>query len=271
METLKSVFLALLQGLTEFLPISSSAHLILPAQLLGWDDQGLAFDVAVHLGTLLAVVTYFRRDIARMLVASVAWRPRARSTSTDARLAGLLVAATLPLAIAGFLLVDEVGTHLRSMRIIGWATMLFAILLALADSKGGVRKTRDIRLADALIIGLAQTLAIIPGTSRSGITITAALFLGLERRDAACFSFLLSIPAILGAALLEFIALLGADEAVRWTQLGIGTLVAGASAYACIHFFMKLVEQTGMMPYVLYRLLLGATLIILTVAPVLSR
>ncbi|MEE9254477.1 MAG: undecaprenyl-diphosphate phosphatase [Pseudomonadales bacterium] len=269
METLKTAFLALLQGLTEFLPISSSAHLILPAQLLGWDDQGLAFDVAVHLGTLLAVLTYFRRDIAAMLVAVVAWRPGARSTATDARLAGLLAVATLPLIVAGFVWVDEVETHLRSMRVIGWATMTFAILLALADSKRGARTQRDIRLADALIIGLAQALAIIPGTSRSGITITAALFLGLDRQGAARFSFLLSIPAILGAALLESAASLGTD--VRWTQLGIGVVVAGASAYGGIHFFLKLVERTGMMPYVLYRLLLGATLIILTVAPALSR
>lgn len=271
LETLRSVFLALIQGLTEFLPISSSAHLILPAQLLGWDDQGLAFDVAVHLGTLLAVLAYFRRDVARMITAISPWRGAGGSTFSDARMAGLLVVATLPLVVTGYLWVDDVETHLRSMRVIGWATLLYAPLLALADSRRGGRSEGEIRLTDALIIGIAQALAIIPGTSRSGITITAALFLGLERRSAARFSFLLSIPAILGAATLELAQLLGTNSPARWAQLALGVAVAGASAYACIHFFLKLVERTGMMPYVLYRLLLGATLIIVAASPAISR
>ena len=270
MEALKSAFLALLQGLTEFLPISSSAHLILPSQLLGWDDQGLAFDVAVHLGTLLAVLTYFRRDMARMLIAVLAWRPSDQQTHPDARLAVWLVVATLPLVVAGFVFFDDVETHLRSMRVIGWTTLLFAVLLAVGDQSRGARSVVDIRLADALVIGLAQAMAIIPGTSRSGITMTAALLLGLGREAAARFSFLLSIPAILGASALGLAALLGKSEAVDWPQLGIGVAVAGASAYTCIHFFLKLVERTGMMPYVVYRLVLGAALVIITFSPALS-
>ena len=271
MEALKSALLALLQGFTEFLPISSSAHLILPSQLLGWDDQGLALDVAVHLGTLLAVLTYFRRDVARMLFAVLGWRPGNEQTHRDARLAAWLVVATLPLVVAGFIFFDDVETHLRSMEVIGWATLLFAILLAVGDQSPGTRSLFDIRITDALVIGLAQALAIVPGTSRSGITMTAALLLGLGREAAARFSFLLSIPAILGAGVLELASLLGERQAVNWPQLGMGVAIAGASAYACIHFFLKLIERTGMMPYVVYRLVLGGALVIIALSPALSR
>jgi undecaprenyl-diphosphatase len=268
---LQSLFLALLQGLTEFLPISSSAHLILPSEVFGWPDQGLAFDIAVHLGTLVAVLTYFRRDLARMLTSVLAWRPGPSPASPDAALALWLVVATVPLVFAGMFWIDEVEGSLRSMRVIGWATLAFAILLALADRLRGRRTIFHIGVREALVIGLAQVFAIIPGTSRSGITITAGLMLGLRREAAARFSFLLSIPAILGASTLELAELLTTREPVAWSQLAIGVAVAATSAYTCIHVFLRLVERTGMMPYVIYRLVLGGTLVIVAMAPAMSR
>lgn len=258
----QTVVLALIQGLTEFLPVSSSAHLILPAALLGWPDQGLAFDVAVHLGTLAAVLAYFRRDllaIGRDALDPAAWRAR----RGGADLAAKLCVASVPLACAGLALKAQVEAHLRSTTVIALATIAFGVALWLAD-----RCRRDAAdgapaapsYAQALGIGLAQALALIPGASRSGVTIAAALVLGLSRTAAARFSFLLSIPAIGGAALLTGMAL---DAGAPWPQLGVGFLVAAGSAYLCVSAFIALVERVGMAPFALYRLALGAGLLLL--------
>ena len=263
MDTLETILLALLQGLTEFLPISSSAHLILLPRLLGWSDQGLAFDVAVHVGTLMAVVFYFRHDVQRLLVA---WfgSCMSRQMTTDARLAWLLLVGTVPVVVAGLLLRDVVETYLRSPLVIALATIGFGVLLWLADRRGRqVRSEESLTLMDVIWIGLAQALALIPGTSRSGITMTAALALGLTRSAAARFSFLLSIPVILMAGVYESLNLLQQSAPVAWREILLGTAVAAVSAYLCIHFFMRLIERIGMLPFVVYRLLLGGFLLLL--------
>jgi len=263
MDTLHTILLALLQGLTEFLPISSSAHLILLPRLLGWSDQGLAFDVAVHVGTLMAVVFYFRHDVQRLLGAWFA-SCLGRQMTTDARLAWLLLLGTVPVVVAGLLLHDVVETYLRSPLVIALATIGFGILLGVVDRCGRqVRSEESLTLMDVTWIGLAQALALIPGTSRSGITMTAALALGLTRSAAARFSFLLSIPVILMAGVYESLNLLQQSAPVAWSEILLGTAVAAVSAYFCIHFFMRLIERIGMLPFVVYRLLLGGFLLLL--------
>ncbi|MEQ8858442.1 MAG: undecaprenyl-diphosphate phosphatase [Pseudomonadales bacterium] len=260
MDYLQIIILALIQGITEFLPISSSAHLILPAQLLGWEDQGLAFDIAVHVGSLGAVLLYFRRDLTGMVSGGAAALLRGER---DERASELLkiVAATLPVVVCGFLARDWVETGLRNLLVIAATTIAFGLLLGYADTRHGER----IRVTwnDALVIGTLQVLALVPGTSRSGITITAALLLGLSRVSAARFSFLLSIPTIAGAGLLAALSLLEGDEPVQWGVLASGAVLSGVAAYSCISAFIALVERTGMLPYVIYRLALGSALIVL--------
>lgn len=254
------LFLSLVQGLTEFLPISSSAHLVLPSQLLGWPDQGLAFDVAVHLGTLAAVLLYFRRDF--LLLGQGALRQLGGRSSQHGRLAWLLVLATLPAVAAGALLNDLVEQHLRSMLVIALTTLGFGLLLGWADwQRTEVRRTRHLTLKDSLIIGGAQALALIPGTSRSGITMTAGLMLGLSRRAAARFSFYLSAPLILAAATYKTLELLQADQAAPWSDMALGLVLSGLSAYLCIHLFLTWISRVGMLPFVIYRLLLGGVLL----------
>lgn len=260
MEWLQLILLALIQGITEFLPISSSAHLALPALLTDWQDQGLAFDIAVHLGTLTAVIVYFRRDIGDFATGSLRLITRGtRDDSTDLLLK--LIVATVPVAVMGFLLKGWVENQLRSVLVIALATIAFALVLWWADGRRG--STDKVSWLHALVIGAAQVLALIPGTSRSGITITAALLMGLSRTSAARFSFMLSMPTILGAAVLTTAELLAAEDDSRWGEMLVGGGLAALSAFACIHVFIALVERTGMLPYVLYRLLLGLVLILL--------
>jgi undecaprenyl-diphosphatase len=260
METLHAIYLALLQGLTEFLPISSSAHLILLPRLVGWPDQGLAFDVAVHVGTLIAVVSYFRHDIRTLFLAWTA-SCAGRGMNAEARLAWFVLLGTLPVALAGLLFHDVIASHLRSPLVIALTTIAFGLLLGLMDSKGKrLRDEHALKFGDVLWIGLAQALALIPGTSRSGITMTAALGLGLTRLAAARFSFLLSIPVIVLAGGYETLNLVQQSAPVDWLVILAGMVTAGVSAYVCIHFFLKLIERIGMWPFVIYRLVLGAFL-----------
>ena len=221
MTLFQVVVLALIQGITEFLPISSSAHLILPAQLLGWPDQGLAFDVAVHVGTLAAVLWYFRGDLHTL---AVAWG--------------------------------------RSCLVIAITTIVFGLLLGVADRRGSRRNSlADLNWRGALWIGLAQALALIPGTSRSGITMTAALALGFDRVAAARFSFLLSIPIITLSGLFKGVALLCVKQ-VPWASIGLATGISALTAYLCIRVFLNVINRVGMMPFVWYRLLLGGVLLV---------
>lgn len=260
MDTLHAIYLALLQGFTEFLPISSSAHLILLPRLVGWPDQGLAFDVAVHVGTLIAVVTYFRYDIRTLFLAWVT-SCAGRGVNAEAKLAWFVLLGTLPVALAGLLFHDVIESYLRSPLVIALTTIAFGLLLGLTDSKGKrMRSERTLKLGDVLWIGLAQALALIPGTSRSGITMTAALALGLTRSAAARFSFLLSIPVIVLAGGYETLNLVQQSAPVDWFVILAGTATAAVSAYTCIHFFLKLIERIGMWPFVIYRLVLGAFL-----------
>ena len=262
-EWLQLIVLSLIQGVTEFLPISSSAHLVLPALLTDWPDQGLAFDIAVHLGTLTAVVAYFRHDMRAFAVSGLGLLSRRPSDAHTDLLLKLMV-ATLPIAISGFVLKDWVESELRSVAVIAGATIVFGLILWWADGRRG--DTSKVTWGHALAIGAAQVLALVPGTSRSGITITAALLLGLSRTSAARFSFLLSIPTIFGAALLATAELLADGNDARWGDMLLGGCVAAFSAFCCINLFVALVERTGMLPYVLYRLALGAVLLILLAA-----
>jgi undecaprenyl-diphosphatase len=263
MDLIQITVLALVQGLTEFLPISSSAHLILVPVLTDWEDQGLAFDVAVHVGTLSAVVWYFRAELQRMTLAwfgSVA----GRGLDPDSRLAWAVIFGTLPAALAGLLFHDFIGEHLRSPLVIAATTLIFGLLLAVADKTGTQRRDEhSIHWLDVALIGGAQALALIPGTSRSGITMAVALLVGLTRTGAARFSFLLSVPIILLAGGYESLKLVQAGMQAQWLPMVLGALVSGLSAYLCIHFFLKLLDRIGFMPFVYYRLGLGVLLLVL--------
>ncbi len=260
MDFFQQLILALIQGLTEFLPISSSAHLILVPKLVGWADQGLAFDVAVHVGTLTAVVAYFRHELklmSRDWVRSITTRQQ----TAESRLAWGVLIGTIPVGLCGLLFKDIIETSLRSPQVIATTTILFGLLLLWADRQG--KRQRDehtLSWRDIVIIGCAQALALIPGTSRSGITITAGLMLGLTRTAAARFSFLLSIPAIVLPGMLITFELVQQETMVDWQSLIVGSIISGLSAYACIHFFLKLLDKIGMMPFVVYRILLGVVL-----------
>ncbi len=260
MDVVQAIILALIQGLTEFLPVSSSAHLILPSQVLGWPDQGAAFDVAVHLGTLTAVVVYFFGDIRRVVTGFFSGLQQ-RKLNADVQLGINIVIATIPAVIVGGLFNDFIETNLRSSFVIACTTIIFGLLLWASEKSGSLNKEEhQITWRVALLIGCAQALALIPGTSRSGITMTAALFLGFNRSVSARFSMLLSIPIILAAGLLETIKLLKTVEPVDWQIMGIGIVVSALSAFLCIHLFLRWLERIGMLPFVIYRLLLGATL-----------
>ena len=259
------IVLALVQGITEFLPVSSSAHLILVPHVTGWEDQGLLLDVAVHVGTLLAVMLYFWRDLWEMLRgAGLALRGK---RTAGQRMIWHLIVATVPAIIAGYLLHKYAGDMLRSVEVIAWATIGFGLLLWWSDVVSRrIPQPRDehsLNWKDILLIGCAQALALIPGTSRSGVTMTAGLLLGLSRSGAARFSFLLSIPVIVLASVLSTLDLVEGGVAVDWTAMGLGVVLSAVSAYLCIHIFLKLLERVGMLPFVIYRLILGVVLLVL--------
>lgn len=261
MDLIQIVVLAIVQGLTEFLPISSSAHLILVPELLGWADQGLLFDVAMHIGSLMAVVVYFRQDIRRM---TQAWFRAVihKKSSPDSMLAWYIIIATIPAVIAGLIFKDYIEIELRSGLVIASTTIIFALLLGLSDYLAATQRDEyTLSFKDVVIIGCFQALALIPGTSRSGITITAALFLGLKKVSAARFSFLLSIPIITASGLFQVIDLLKADLAMDWGLLILAVVLSGLSAWLCIHYFLSLINKMGMMIFVWYRLALGVLLL----------
>jgi undecaprenyl-diphosphatase len=262
MDTLQIIVLAIVQGLTEFLPISSSAHLILVPLFTDWADQGMAFDVAVHVGSLSAVLWYFRADL-KSLFSQWFISIRTGQRSDESRLVWGVAFGTLPVVIVGLLFSDFVSKELRTPVVIAWATLGFGLLLAYADFTG--KRSRDeysLSMRDILIIGIAQALAVIPGTSRSGITITAALLLNLKPQAAARFSFLLSIPVIILAGGHDAMKLFQQNTAVDWGGLSLGAVLAGISAYLCINLFIRLLDRIGMMPFVIYRLVLGSILLL---------
>jgi len=275
MSTIEIFILAILQGLTEFLPISSSAHLILPSAILGWNDQGLAFDVAVHVGTLLAVVLYFRQEVGNMAVAWLGTLKRPANNNAgktnqqlfDGQLAWWILFATIPAGLFGLFGKDFIEAHLRSALVIASTTILFGFLLGYADIQAGKRLANQNKSLEklgfkgAMLIGLAQAVALIPGTSRSGITMTIGLMLGLSRENAARFSFLLSIPAIAMAGSYLTLKLVLSTQGVDWFAMVLGGSLSFICAYACIHYFLILLGKLGMMPFVIYRLFLGVGLL----------
>ena len=261
MTTLQIIILAIVQGLTEFLPISSSGHLVLVPYLFEWTDQGLAFDVAVHFGSLVAVCIFFRKDIASLLAGS-AQVVTGNVRTPESRMALAIALATIPAAMAGLLFASWIEQNLRDPSVIVYTLAGYGILMALADRFGRrERSMADVGFKEAFIIGCAQALALVPGTSRSGITITAARILGFERQDAARFSFLLSAPVIFLAAGYKFYELISSGETVAWGQLGLGALVSCVVAYISIEFFMRVVTRIGLAPFAIYRLLLAGAIL----------
>jgi undecaprenyl-diphosphatase len=257
------LILAVIQGLTEFLPVSSSGHLILLPSLTGAPDQGLAIDVAVHVGTLFAVVLYFWTDV-RMALIGCTRLLRGRVDTDGARLAFHLILATIPVVIAGLILkVTGLNEMMRSASVIGWSMLIFGIVLYWADKTGAHIKTgHDWTLKDAMIMGFAQILALIPGTSRSGITITAARKLGYTREDGARLAMLMSIPTIIASGVL-----LGADviDQADWALArdgAIAALFAFVAALFALTLMMRLLRSISFTPYVIYRVILGVGLIV---------
>ncbi len=254
MTWLQTIVLAIVQGLTEFLPISSSGHLVLVPALFGWADQGLTFDVAVHFGSLLAVAVYFRNDL-RGLISGGARMLGGNGGSPESRMALFIVIGTAPAAIAGLYLAGWIEANLRDPIVIVYTLSGYGILMALADRFGKhQRAIANVGLRDAVIIGIAQALALVPGTSRSGITISAAMILGFQRQDAARFSFLLSAPVILLATGYETSVLFIEETQIAWAQLAIGASISAVVAFLSIDFFMRFVNAIGLLPFALYRL-----------------
>ena len=262
MDIIQIIVLALVQGLTEFLPVSSSAHLILVPYITGWQDQGLAFDVAVHVGTLTAVVLYFRKVIKKMFFA---WLISLKGRhSEDSKLAWGVVIGSIPVGVTGLLFEGVISEYLRTPIIIGTTMLVFGFLLWYADFSGKRQRNEySLSWKDIVIIGCAQAIALIPGTSRSGITISAGLLLGLTASAAARFSFLLSIPVIVFAGGVELLDYLTVASSNDMNDLLTGALISAFSAYFCIHYFLKILDRVGMTPFVVYRLLLGVLLLIL--------
>ena len=246
MDLLHIILLAAIQGLTEFLPISSSAHLILPSAILGWQDQGLAFDVAIHLGSLAAVVIYFYDDIKQL---TICWSRSLFNdqSSPESRLGWHIILSTIPAALAGLIFSDFIELHLRTILVVAVTTIIFGLALGLADYRSSKSKgIYAFTWKSALFVGCAQALALIPGTSRSGITL------------------FLAIPIILLSGLYKASQLAEQSE-ILWRDLAIASLLSFVAAYVCIHFFIGLIDRIGMMPFVIYRLILGIFLLIIVI------
>jgi len=260
MTEIHLLILALVQGITEFLPISSSGHLVLVPYFTGWADQGLLMDVAVHVGTLGAVMLYFWRDLWHIIRGF--WRTLKGRRDPHFKTGLLIVFATLPVIGVGYYLNSLGDDFLRTTEIIAWSTLIFGILLYVADKTGlTIRRIEHTTYGDALFIGLAQCLALIPGTSRSGITMTASRFLGFERPDAARFSMLLSVPTILGAGVLKGYDLYKAGDTAVTTQALQAGGFAFAAAFVAIFLMMAWLKRASFTPFVIYRILLGSVLL----------
>ena len=267
MTIIQIIVLALVQGITEFLPISSSGHLILVPVLTGWPDQGLLMDVAVHLGTLVAVLVYFWRDTRGLTLAGlgsigIAPARRAIEGSHYQKLFWAMVIATIPMVIVGGLMVaTNTSDLLRNAEVIAATSIVFGILLYIADKRGATHKTTEqMAIKPALLIGLAQVLALIPGTSRSGVTMTAARMLGFSRIEAARFSMLLSIPAILASGTATGLKALEEANGALLGDAAIAAALSCVAALLAIHFLMRWLTHASMTVFVVYRILLGLAL-----------
>ncbi len=264
LSPLQALVLAAVQGVTEFLPISSSGHLILVPFFLKWPDQGLAFDIATHVGTLLAILVYFRGDVRDLVLGFFTGQPRSADGDYNPRhLAWMIVLATVPSGIAGLLLKDWVETQARSALLVAGTTIFYGVLLGVADRLGRhAKRLGEIGWQAALVIGVAQALAIIPGTSRSGITITAALLLGLTRPSAARFSFLLGIPVFSLAAAKQALDLFESGvTAAELIPMGVGLVASAVIGYAVIAWLLTWLRSRSLTVFVVYRLILGAVIL----------
>jgi undecaprenyl-diphosphatase len=254
------IVLALIQGLTEFLPISSSGHLVMVPHILSWPDQGLIIDVAVHMGSLLAVIIYLWRDLWGITLSILKFRNSREKA--DLSLIKMILIASIPVMLMGLGVSLVIDSLTRSIEVIGWATLIFGLLLGLSDRMGmTINELGHMGFLDALLIGVSQALALIPGASRSGLTITMARFLGYDRGAAARFSLLLSIPAILGASFLKGIEVVMSDNMVLSLDVLIATVVSFLAAVVSIALMMAWLSRSGFMPFVFYRIILGAGLL----------
>ena len=274
MSILEAIVLGIVQGLTEFLPISSTGHLRIVPAFLGWEDPGAAFTAVTQLGTMAAVLLYFREDLTRIAIAW--WRSvwdRSLRRELDARLGWYIVLGTIPIGIFGVLFKDQIETGARDLYLIGVALILLGLVLLLAEKVGKrERSIEQIRTKDGFAIGFAQALALIPGVSRSGATITAGLFLGLDRTAAARFSFLLSVPAVVLSGLLELGTILS-DDGGDHTSVGalvVATVMAFVSGYAAIAWLLRYLTTHSMAIFVVYRVALGVLVLALTAAGVIE-
>ena len=260
-DTVLSFVLAVIQGLTEFLPISSSAHLLLPSLLFSLNDLGLSFDIAVHAGTLIAVIYYFRKEIALMLKSFFL---SDKNLLPHRNLAISLIVATIPIALSGLFVKDFIEQRIFNVEHIAIANIIFAGILLFAYLKRkDIKNLYSVTLYSALFVGVFQSLALFPGASRSGTAITAALLLGFNLKDASKFSFMLSIPTIFGALVLLIIEMQSTLEAFNYMNLIIGFFISMIIAFLTIKLFLNFVERIGMIPFVIYRIILGIFLIIL--------
>jgi undecaprenyl-diphosphatase len=272
---IEAVVLGIVQGLTEFLPISSSAHLRIVGEAFGWDDPGAAFTAITQIGTEIAVLVYFRHDIARIIGAWVSslFR-RERRADPDARMGWLIIIGSIPIIVLGLLFKDQIETTLRDLRIVATALIVFSLILYWADRVGAKkRELPDLTVPHGIIYGLAQAMALIPGVSRSGGTITAGLFLGYSRSAAARYSFLLAIPAVLGSGLYEAYGALSGDVAgggVAWGPTILATVLAFGVGLAVIAWLLRYLARGSFTPFVVYRIALGVLVLALVQTGVLN-
>lgn len=268
----QAIFLGILQGLTEFLPISSSGHLLVVSKLFGWDDPGAAFTAVTQIGTETAVIIYFWRDIVRIIKtwAQSLWTPSLRS-DIDARMGWYVIIGTLPIAVLGLAFADQIETVARNLWLVAFNLIFFGIILGLADHFGRKVKTvNDLTLPQGILFGLGQALALVPGVSRSGATISAGLAMGYKRVDATRYAFLLAIPAVLASGLFEATKISG-ESNPQWGQTIVATVIAFAVGYAVIAWLLKYLASNSYLPFVVYRIVLGAMIMGLLATGVISN
>ena len=267
MSWFEAVVLGVVQGLTEFLPISSSAHLRIVGEAFGWDDPGAAFTAITQIGTEIAVLLYFRRDIGRIIAAWVASLAGKRKGDPDARMGWLIIVGSIPIVVLGLLFQDRIETTLRDLRIVAIALVAFSLILYWADRVGAKRRQLDqLTVGHGIAFGFAQALALVPGVSRSGGTITMGLFLGYTRAAAARYSFLLAVPAVLGSGFFQaYEALTGdvAGETVQWGPTIVATVIAFAVGLSVIAWLLRYLDRGSFTPFVVYRIVLGLTVLAL--------
>ena len=271
MSWFEAVVLGIVQGVTEFLPISSSAHILIVSQLFGWEDPGAAFTAVTQIGTETAVIVFFWRDITRILRA---WFQSLRNPSMrrdhDALLGWYIIVGTIPIVVLGVAFTAQIETAARNLWLVAGSLIVFGIVLGLADAYGSHRRTiRDLNVRDGVILGLGQALALIPGVSRSGATISTGLILGYTREAAARYAFLLAIPAVLGSGLYEATKI-GSDANASWGPTLLATLIAFGVGLAVIAWLLRWVSTRSYLPFVVYRIVLGLLVIILLSTGVLT-